>query len=195
MSYFFKRTISSLVALVLLMNLVGVASASANNEGVIYQFSQTEFAELEKALYLIEAIPDEVIKKGAQATSDWLSAYTGDKYITDGDKFYNLSKDDTVGTLGVVGCTSAVGLAIAENLFAFAKIAKIKDVIKAGGGVTKFIGNLVPAFKVAKNEWGYSINEAIGYAVRFAAKDAGPELISAAIGFFSIGDIYSACFE
>ncbi|MDQ0719787.1 hypothetical protein QF049_001048 [Paenibacillus sp. W4I10] len=195
MNYFFKRTISSIVALVLLLNLVGVASASANNENVTYQFSQTEFAELEKALYLIEAIPDEVIEKGAQATAKWLSAYTGDKYITDGDKFYNLSKDDTVGTLGVIGCTSAVGLAIAENLFAFAKIAKIKDVIKAGGGVTKFIGNLVPAFKVAKNEWGYSVSEAIGYAVKFAAKDAGPELISAAIGFFSIGDIYSACFE
>lgn len=195
MNIFFKRTISSIVALVLLLNLVGVASASANNKNVTYQFSQTEFAELEKALYLIEAIPDEVIEKGAQATAKWLSAYTGDKYVTDGDKFYNLSKGDSVGTHGVIGCTSAVGLAIAENLFAFAKIAKIKDVIKAGGGVTKFIGNLVPAFKVAKNEWGYSVSEAIGYAVKFAAKDAGPELISAAIGFFSIGDIYSACFE
>lgn len=191
MNYFFKKTISGVVALVLLLNLIGVASASASNENT-YQFSQTEFAELEKTLYLIDAIPDEVIEQGPQTTAEWLSAYTGDMYITDGDKFYNTSK---VETLGVIGCISAVGLAIAENLFSFTKIAKIKDVIKAGGGVTKFIGNLVPAFKVARSEWGYSISEAIGYAVKTAAQDAGPELISAAIGFFSIGDIYSSCFE
>lgn len=60
---------------------------------------------------------------------------------------------------------------------------KIKDVIKAGGGVTKFIGNLVPAFKVARSEWGYSISEAIGYAVKTAAQDAGPELISRQLVF------------
>ncbi|GAV13167.1 hypothetical protein RQP50_05385 [Paenibacillus sp. chi10] len=40
-------------------------------------------------------------------------------YITDGDKFYNTSK---VETLGVIGCISAVGLAIAENLFSFGSI-------------------------------------------------------------------------
>lgn len=191
MNSFFKRTISGVVALVLLFNLIGVASASASNENT-YQFSQTEFAELEKTLYLIEAIPDGVIEQGAQKTAEWLSAYTGDTYITDGDKFYNVSK---VEIRGVIGCISEVGIAIAENLFAFAKIAKIKDVIKAGGGVTKFIGNLVPAFKVARSEWGYSISEAIGYAVKIAAKDAKDELITAAIGFFGIGNIYSACFE
>ncbi|OMF11830.1 hypothetical protein BK131_20380 [Paenibacillus amylolyticus] len=195
MNNIIKKTFSGILALILLFNVIGLSSASANNEESTYQYSGSEFAELEKTLYLIEAIPDEVVEKGAQATAKWLSSYTGDKYITDGDKFYNLSKEDVISTMGVVGCTSAVGLAIAENLFAFAKIAKIKDVIKAGGGVTKFIGNLVPAFKVAKNEWGYSASSAIGYAVKFAAKDAGPELISAAIGFFSIGDIYSSCFE
>lgn len=47
MNYFFKKTISGVVALVLLLNLIGVASASASNENT-YQFSQTEFAELEK---------------------------------------------------------------------------------------------------------------------------------------------------
>lgn len=195
MNHFFKRTISGIVALVLMLNVVGMASASANNKKVTYQFSQTEFAELEKVLYLIEAIPDEVIEKGPQATAKWLSSYTGNKYVTDGDKFYNLSKKNVIQPTGVVGCVSAIGLAIAENLFSFSKIAKIKDVIKAGGGVTKFIGNLIPAFKVARNEWGYSVSEAIGYAVKYAAADAGPELISAAIGFFSVGDVYSSCFE
>ncbi|MCY7482763.1 hypothetical protein [Paenibacillus alvei] len=74
----------------LLLNLIGVGSASASNENT-YQFSQTEFAELEKNLYLIEAIPDEVIEQGSQTTAEWLSAYTGDMYITDGEKFYNTS--------------------------------------------------------------------------------------------------------
>ncbi|MCY9582958.1 hypothetical protein ABE142_11650 [Paenibacillus alvei] len=81
--------------------------------------------------------------------------------------YYNVSK---VETLGGVGGISAVGLTIAENLFSFTKIAKIKDVIKTGGGVTKFIGNLVPAFQVARSEWGYSISEAIGYAVTYFAR-------------------------
>lgn len=195
MKFIFRKSIASIVALVLLLNLVGVASANSNKEDDKYQFSQTEFAELEKTLYLIDAIPDDVIEQGAQATATWLSEYTGDTYVTDGDKFINLTKKDVIAPRGVVGCTSAVGLAIAENIFSFAKLAKIKDVIKAGGGVAKFVGNLVPAFKVAKNEWGYGVTDAIGYAVKFAAQDAGPELISAAIGFFSIGEIYSACFE
>ncbi|MCY7488167.1 hypothetical protein MC059_27920, partial [Paenibacillus alvei] len=36
-----------------------------------------------------------------------------------------------VETLGVIGCISAVGLAIAENLFSFTKIAKkLKTLLK-----------------------------------------------------------------
>ncbi|MGW8956840.1 hypothetical protein [Paenibacillus sp. NPDC055715] len=181
-----RRSISSFLVLIVMLNVMGYASASSVSDSSKYQYSDTEFAELEELFYAIDALPQEVLDAGPEATSKWISEYTGKTFVTDGKNIYNPQ--------GVVGCIAEVGLAIAENAFAFAKIAKIKDVIKAGGGIIKFIGNLVPAFKMARED-GYSVTRALTFAITYSAKDAGPELISAAVGFFSIGQIYSACFE
>lgn len=81
---------------------------------------------------------------------------------------------------------------MADNLFSVEKTAKITDVIKDGGESGKFVKVLILAYKNAKNEQDLSTTSAISYAVK---KPIASEPISAAIGFFSIGEVYSACFE
>ncbi|SDG27796.1 hypothetical protein SAMN04488689_1122 [Paenibacillus sp. cl6col] len=68
-------------------------------------------------------------------------------------------------TSGIVGCTSAVGLAIAALVFAPAKITKIKDAIKAAGGTVKFVTKVLETYKVAKG-MGLSTMEAIKMGVQ-----------------------------
>ncbi|OBY78770.1 hypothetical protein BBG47_14915 [Paenibacillus sp. KS1] len=79
-------------------------------------------------------------------------------------------------------------------IFAPAKIAKIKDAIKAGGGTVKFVTKVLETYKVAKG-MGLSTMEAIKMGVQDAAKTAGQEIIDALLGLFGAGAIYSACFE
>ncbi|MCY7484185.1 hypothetical protein [Paenibacillus alvei] len=89
---------------------------------------------------------------------------------------------------------SAVGLAVAALIFAPAKITKIKDAIKAAGGTVKFVTKVLETYKVAKG-MGLSTTEAIKMGVQDAANTAGKEVISALIGIFGVGEVYSACFE
>lgn len=123
---------------------------------------------MEELFYAIDALPQEVLDAEPKATAKWISEYTGKTFVTDGKNIHTPQ--------GAVGCISEDGLAVAENAFAFAKIAKIKDVTKAGDGIVKFIGNLVPGFKLARED-GYTITRALTFAITYSVKDAGPELI------------------
>ncbi|MCY9516764.1 hypothetical protein [Paenibacillus apiarius] len=89
---------------------------------------------------------------------------------------------------------SAVVVALASLVYAPAKLAKIKDAMKAAGGTVKFVNKVLETYKVAKG-MGLSTMEAIKMGVQDAAKTAGKEVIEAVIGFFGVGAIYSACFE
>lgn len=185
-----KKIVSSFLIFTFVFNILGFTIANAQENSYVPKLIETDlntnqYVDLEQFFYAIDALPESVINEGPEATSKWISEYTG--------KTYTINKDK-ITTQGVVGCTSAVSLAILQNAFAFSKITKVKELIKAGGGVKTFVGNLVPAFQIARGD-GYTVNAAIGYAVKQAGKDAGPELISAAIGFFSVGSIYSSCFE
>jgi len=107
---------------------------------------------VEKALAAIERIPDDVIERGPEAIMEWFNTNTE----------FRVSEYQTSG---IVGCTSAVGLAIAALVFAPAKITKIKDAIKAAGGTVKFVTKVLETYKVAKG-MGLSTMEAIKMGVQ-----------------------------
>ncbi|EPY05987.1 hypothetical protein PAALTS15_18061 [Paenibacillus alvei TS-15] len=159
------------------------AEASQASLPVSSEISQADpnFVEVEKALAAIERIPDDVIERGPEAIMEWFNTNTE----------FRISEYTTSGTFG---CISAVGGALVGLIFAPAKIAKIKDAIKAGGGTVKFVTKLLETYKVAKG-MGLSTMEAIKMGVQDAAKTAGQEIIDALLGFFGAGAIYSACFE
>lgn len=161
------------------------ASAAASQESlpVSVEISQADpnFVEVERALAAIERIPDDVIQRGSDAIMEWFNTNTE----------FRISE---YGTSGIIGCASAIGLAVAALVFAPAKITKIKDAIKAAGGTVKFVTKVLETYKVAKG-MGLSTMEAIKMGVQDAAKTAGKEVISALIGIFGVGEVYSACFE
>ncbi|WP_240463665.1 hypothetical protein [Paenibacillus apiarius] len=180
------KAISLVTAIaVTVFSLGSVASATASNvntpvsgEGVI---SNENFVQAQKVLSAIERMPDSVINSGPDAIIEWLNKNT-DLQISE------------FGTSGVVGCVSAVGLALASLIFAPAKITKIKDAIKAAGGTVKFVNKVLETYKVAKG-MGIGTMEAIKMGLQDAAKTAGKEVITALMGIFGVGSVYSSCFE
>lgn len=136
---------------------------------------------MKKTLAAIERMPNDVIQRDPDAIIEWFNANTE----------FRVSE---YATSGAIGCLSAVGLAVAALVFAPAKITKIKDAIKAAGGTVKFVTKVLETYKVAKG-MGLSTTEAIKMGVQDAANTAGKEVISALIGIFGVGEVYSACFE
>lgn len=134
--------------------------------------------ELTQFLTTVENIPDSVLAKGDKATNEYIQKENS-----------NL----TTSERGAVGCASAIGLAIASNAFSAAKIAKVKEVLKAAGGAKTFATKLVPAYKEGRKTM--SKKDAAVSAVKTAGSAAGPQALSAAIGFFSVGQVYSDCFD
>ncbi|MEC1693693.1 hypothetical protein P9E05_19970 [Bacillus mojavensis] len=176
-----KKNILFVMALVLLLSSIGSVSATAVSPS---PEMDKEYQDLVEVFSAIEALPDSVIAEGDQAVVDWLKENSNIPVQQKGEFV----------TLGVVGCVSAVGLAIVSNLIPIAKVAKIKSAIKAAGGATKFVKALIPAYKAARR-MGKSKYNSVKVAVSKAAKKASPEAKRALIDLFNLGSIYSSCFE
>ena len=190
-----KKTIVTLTSTALLLGFGGAPFAHASETSNTNKTVQNEQAsssdlpdgislehvdeqELTQFLTTVENIPDSVLAKGDKATNEYIQ-----KENT------NLTTSDR----GAVGCASAIGLAIAGNAFSASKITKVKEVLKAAGGAKTFAKKLVPAYKKARKSMSRK-NAAIS-AVKQAGSAASPQALSAAIGFFSVGEVYSQCFE
>lgn len=138
---------------------------------------------LTEALSEIEQIPSSVIKKGEKATKEWLRR--------------RLNVDDRAGTRqsrGLVGCISAVGVAIIGNALPYLKIVKIRAAIRAAGGTRTFVSMFLSTYRWARSR-GYSRYFAIRLGIRRAARASGPEAQQALLELFYLGQVYSACFE
>ncbi|MEC1685421.1 hypothetical protein P9D85_18675, partial [Bacillus mojavensis] len=109
-----KKNILFVMALVLLLSSIGSVSATAVSPS---PEMDKEYQDLVEVFSAIEALPDSVIAEGDQAVVDWLKENSNIPVQQKGEFV----------TLGVVGCVSAVGLAIVSNLIPIAKVAKIKS--------------------------------------------------------------------
>ena len=150
-----------------------------------FGFSENQMVKVFEA---VENIPEEVVNQGEEATISWLESYTGEEIVIPNQP------QEGVQTYGIVGCSSAIGLALVGNLFAPAKLTKIKTVIKGAGGAKTFAMTLNTTYKAGIKR-GLSKSEAIQNGVKAASKNAGPEVQEALLDFFYVGTVYSACFE
>ena len=82
-------------------------------------------AELERALALIDEIPESVLLAGDAALQDWMASNHPDVLRS--------------ARADVLGCTGAIAWLIASSAFPAAKILKIKKLIDGLGGVTKAV--------------------------------------------------------
>ncbi|MGL5405869.1 MAG: hypothetical protein ACRDAX_03640 [Propionibacteriaceae bacterium] len=134
----------------------------------------------------IKQIPDEILDQGDEATQIWLSSKLGN--------YKDIFSSPEISPAGeVIGCASAIGLAIVLNFPAF-KVLKIKKALQAAGGATTFVKSFMHVYKNARAA-GKAWKAAVTEGVQVAARDAGPEAIEALISVFSLGVVYSECFE
>lgn len=89
-------------------------------------------AGLEGALKLIDQIPDEVLAQGEGATGQWLSENSPAK-ATGGIQKRSFS---------ATGCARGILLAVGSNIFAIAKVYKVKKAIDKLGGVKKVVAKI-----------------------------------------------------
>lgn len=134
-----------------------------------------------KILNTIEHIPDEVIANGSNSINN----YFKEKGVTEIKVINKIRKKR-----GIVGCISAIGIATVVN-FTPVKIAKLKGVLKAVGGTAKFVRRTVGLynkFKATKTKF-----LAAKTAIFTAANNiSGREVL---LELFSLGSVYSECFE
>lgn len=141
--------------------------------------------EFEELFSAIEHMPDEIAySENEEVIREWLIA----------EMNLSNSSNGQFQTMGIVGCSSAIGLAILTNALPITKIAKVRDAIRAAGGARTFANSLISNYDLYRSA-GYARNTAVNRAVRNAASDAGPETRRALLDFFNVGNVYSACFE
>ena len=134
-----------------------------------------------ETLLLIENIPDKVIQESSKSIN---------QYFEENGRPDLRSYDRIRVKKGAVGCIAAVGGAIAVNLTP-AKILKVKSALKAVGGTVKFINKTVGLYNKYKATKSKLL--AAKLAIENATKNiSGREVL---IGLFSLGGVYSECFE
>ncbi|WP_025026065.1 hypothetical protein [Caldalkalibacillus mannanilyticus] len=161
-------------------------SVLTDNEISLYAH-ELDYEMLEDIFKAIENIPDDLIEaEDTKAITEWINNNTTDAL--------EVSDEGVIVTFGVVGCASAVGVAILTNVIPIAKLAKVKDALKAAGGATTFVRALLTNYDLYRSA-GYAKKTAIQRAINKAASEAGPEIRRALLDFFNVGSVYSACFE
>lgn len=150
--------------------------------------AQATGAEVDReALYKIFSaiadIPDSVLAQGDEATKQWL--------------LNRLQVDPRPGAVqprGIVGCISAVGLAIATNALPIFKIARIRNIIRAFGSVGKFVRAFYSAFQAARRR-GLGVQPSIREGVNAVTRGFSDADRQALLDLFGLGAVFSACFE
>ncbi|WP_258045009.1 hypothetical protein [Streptomyces sp. SM11] len=85
----------------------------------------------EEALRIIESIPEEILAQGEEATVRWLEARGQIAAVPDGGQ--------VLYAFNLGGCARGIALPVGSNIFAIAKVYKVKKAIDKLGGVNKVI--------------------------------------------------------
>lgn len=161
-------------------------------------FATEELQELDNmtdALVLIEEIPESVVLEGTDSILAWFEANTTNEDILEAiDAETKPVSGEEFTTFGVIGCVSAVGVALVTLAWAPSKILKVKSALKALGGTTKFVTKAIDYYNNYR-KLGYKRTIAWERAVKGASANVAPELKDALLGFFGITAIISACAE
>jgi len=140
--------------------------------------TELDYEGLTKVFSAIEDIPDAAIAKGERAVRKWLSRRLQDDAEGQGRGFW--------------GCVWAVGKFVALNAIPVAKILKIRQAIKALGGVRNFVAIFQYAYRATRKK-GYKKWGAVWFAARHVAEVSGVEVASAIAAFFEIDAVWNNC--
>lgn len=145
-------------------------------------------------LEAIENIPYEELEKGPEATKEWFDKNTTLLVTLNENNDLIFNTPPVFTTYGAVACASAIGLALAGNVFSFTKITKIKWAIDKLGGVSKAASEITKWYDKYRLG-GHSRTSAMYKAMDKASEGLGGEVKSALLDFFGITTVIAACFE
>lgn len=196
----FKKLLTLITAVFLFSTLAPVFASASESE-----ISEEEkalddemFAQTELILGAIEELPKGIIKQGPEKTAEWLQKKTGLYVTVDAEENLLFSEtppvpEGTFQTLSVAGCVAAVGIAIVSNGLPFSKILKVKDAIKALGGVTKTVSTVKKYYDKYRFN-GFSRSDSIRKALNSAADGLSSSTKSALLDFFNLTNVVANCF-
>ncbi|HAO6015867.1 TPA: hypothetical protein IQA20_002806 [Listeria monocytogenes] len=163
---------------------LGIKDGDYNNE---------EMEVVEKIYTAVEEIPESIVNSGESNTIEWLEEETGYPVAVTNDEqlqFY-VQDPNQITTYGAIGCAIAIGTAIVAFGFPAAKILKLKAVMKALGGATKFAKQFYKSYKY------YSKNRGKGAALKKTVNSIGKKLKAdmknALLDLLGIGAIIDQC--
>ncbi|WP_103543691.1 hypothetical protein [Streptomyces sp. SM1] len=104
---------------------------------------EAAFAEIEKALQLIADIPEDVLGQGDEAVRQWMTQRVEGELAKE-------SKGGPQRSFSATGCARGILLAIGSNVFAVAKIYKMKKAIDKLGGISKVVNKIRSKKKTGK---------------------------------------------
>ncbi|MFF2878536.1 hypothetical protein ACFVR2_19670 [Gottfriedia sp. NPDC057991] len=157
----------------------------------------------EYAAKAIEQIPDEVVSQGTDEIINWFKLNIdntniledlNNPEIVNNPIFIDEDSEFSIQPYGVLGCISAVTVALIGLAWAPSKILKVKSAIKALGGTSKFVKTAINYYKNYR-KLGYTKTYAWERAVKGASATTAPELKSALLQFFGVTAIVSVCVE
>lgn len=156
------------------------------------------FDQTENVLKSIENIPNAVLDKGIEATAEWFEKETGlfvSIYYRDGEGFLKFGEQDpnVIRTSNVLGCITAVGVALVSNAFSFSKITKIKSALKALGGTSKAVKDIKKWYDKYRYG-GFSRYKAMDKALDKVSKNLNKDVKNALLDFFSLTGVAANCF-
>ncbi|QOK25941.1 hypothetical protein IIE26_20020 [Cytobacillus oceanisediminis] len=156
------------------------------------------FEQTELILGAIEKIPNGIVKQGPQKTAQWLENKTGLYVTVDSEENLFFSEtappeEGTIQALSVSGCVAAVGIALVSNGLPFSKILKVKDAIKALGGVTKAVSKIKSYYDKYRYN-GFSRSDSIRKALNSASDGLAASTKSALLDFFNLTNVVANCF-
>ncbi len=116
---------------------VGLTVSSSNSEKaenleLVATLVEEDVAAVEKVLRVLDAIPEDVLERGDQATMEWIQS----QYATP------LTPDSSPYAFNLAKCSVGVAAAIGSNTIAVLKVIKIKRAIDKMGGVGKIIAKI-----------------------------------------------------
>lgn len=156
------------------------------------------FDQTESVLKSIENIPNAVLDKGIEATAEWFEKETSlfvSIYYRDGEGFLKFGEQDpnVIRTSNVLGCITAVGVALVSNAFSFSKITKIKSALKALGGTSKAVKDIKKWYDKYRYG-GFSRYKAMDKALDKVSKNLNKDVKNALLDFFSLTGVAANCF-
>ncbi|MFK8906843.1 hypothetical protein [Streptomyces sp. YS-3] len=131
-------------------------------------------AAIENAFTVIDAIPDEVLEKGQEATQQWLQK----ELAASGDE------DAATRKFSATKCGSGILQAIGSNIFAVAKIYKMKKAIDKLGGIKKIVNQIRSAKKKGKT---------FKQGIQDIFEEAGAGMGSIALGLLGVDGVIKNC--